>query len=771
MTKPGILRAGQLFDRFRIVKKLGSGGMGEVYLALDRHEKRNVALKVIKKDSPNFERMLNWFKREVELYRKIAHPNVVNFIAFGEVDGIHYVALEQIFGISLRQWLSRNGPCSLQRAFSWTQDLVFAIHAAHQQGVVHRDIKPENIMVDRNENVKIIDFGLARVESKVSKKDVDEAEKLLKRGRPRDGVLSGDSGIVGTLSYVAPEVLRGETAGKASDIYALGLVFYEMLTGQILIQDVSSAANIIERHSQIDSLKSFLPRPVSPLAQELEGFVLKMLKSNVEERFSRTNEMVDGMQKLISCYGSELEDSKQSAKKRLAQQELVDSHYWRAMNFFAEERVQKAIEELFNVITFESCLQRDSKETLVRELDILFYRLAPKGEERGRSDGFVLEKDELIELLKKTMRIYRSVADPWATRLKMRVFLRRCRKLLSREEFARLLQSAFSEHVGDPLLTRAFIDGLVDDNPLVAKDVWLKFTKELLAKGDLSEAREELEAYVRRFGEGDEVDGLFKDLFVLEDARADEEEQLSSLLDELLSNEAREQALTVLLAFLKKYPRSILALNLLHDLYEKEGRRQKLVEVNRRLGVVYYWQGDLDLSVSAFTSVLEYDERDALALGYLMEILNKKGALKRIPHDHRLLQAKIARELGLFELLRKELERGLTGTARDEKVYLEIAELARNAKPRREAWPWIFKAGETRIDSGDTAGARVYFERGLRVAKDKLEAADKLRKIKGIRTVFSLSELAKAGQFDRLTAKDASSLKGLRQRVIDGREE
>ena len=768
MNKLGILQPGQLFDRFRIVKQLGEGGMGEVYLALDKNDNRNVALKVIKKGTPNFERMLAWFHREVALYRKIAHPNVVNFVAAGEVDGIHYVALEQIFGVSLRQYLNRKGPCSLRRAFSWTQDLVFAIHAAHQQDVIHRDIKPENIMIDRDKNVKMIDFGLARAEGLPTLEEMTDTERLLKRGRPRDGKLSGDSGIVGTLSYIAPEVLHGKPATKESDVYALGLVFYEMLTGQILIQDTSSAPIIMERHRQVDKMNSFLPRPVSKLAEELEHFVLRMLKADPAERYCSTKEMVEAMRKLEAQYGSELELQGNKNGKMLAQQELVDTHYWQAMNLFAEKNVEKAIDELFSIITFAHSLQGTSRETLIRELDLLFYTLRPK-ENTADKSPYALPKPALVELLKKILRLYRVVGFPQGARLKMRVFLRKMKEILPKLEFVSLVQTILSEHMGDALLTRTFVKTLEEQNPIIAKDVWLKFVGELILKERLVEAREELEAYTRNFGEDMQADAAYQDLIVLENAFSEEESQVEVIVEQLLNSTATEQSLTTCLSFLDKYPESMTILKCVEKLYKRENRQRKLASIRRQMGVVCFWRGNVKESKKYFVKVLETDERDATAIAYLLEILDESHALGEVPHDHRALQALIARKLGIYSLVRRELERQLTGTARDEELYLQMAELAEGSNNFEDLWQWLLKAGETRLLGSDIEGARHYFELAMKRAIDKERAATTLKKIQGIRKVYSLSELANVGKFKNEPSR-YSGIDVLRKRVHDREE-
>jgi len=772
MAKLDILQAGQLFSRFRVVKQLGAGGMGEVWLALDRNDNRNVALKVIKADMPDFDRMLAWFRRETALYRKIAPPNVVNFVAAGEVDGIPYVALAQIIGVSLRQWLNRNGPCNSRRAFSWAQDLVFALHAAHQQNVVHRDIKPENIMITRDKTIKMIDFGLARAEGLPTLEEMTDTEQLLKRGRPRDGKLSGDSGVVGTLSYVAPEVLLGRPADKCSDIYSLGLVLYEMLTGHLLIQDTSSAAAIMERHRQIDRLQAFLPRPVDDLTVEFERFVLRMLRSLPAERFGSTTDMVEAMRKLTDTFGAELSDAGEAAGKRLAQQELVDTHYWQAMSNFAEKRIDKAVEELFSIVTFADSLPGDSKETVVRELDLLFYTLRVREGEQDQ-DPFAFSRRELVDLLRKIMRLYRTIAGTAAARLKMRVFLRKVRGLVPDDEFSGIVQGMLIEHIGDALLTRTFVHALEQQNPVVARDVWIKFIGELTFKGRLAEAREEADEYRRHFGDDEQVDRVIRDLVVLERTFNDEEQQTEDLVEQLRIQKANEQAVTTCLAFLDKYPESSIILWTLADLYDTEGRRRKLAGVYERIGILEFWRGNFDEARKRFEKVLSVDDRSPTAVAYLVEMLDLRGELGEVPHDHRRMLVMLAERLGLYRLLCRELERQLTGTARDEQIYLQIADLADRAGRGGEVWRMLFKAGELRLTAGDVPGAKDYFQRGLERAGDVAVAVEALRLMPGIRKIYTAAELARAGRSARKhppADHESPGLAGLRRLAHNGKD-
>src|SRR4051794_25877784 len=202
---PGTLIAG----RYRMIELLGRGGMGEVYRATDLTLAQSVALKFLPNAADNH-RLLERFHNEVRVARQVSHPNVCRVYDIGEADGMPFISMEYVDGEDLGSLLQRIGRLPSDKALDIARKLCAGLAAAHERGIIHRDLKPQNIMLNRRGEVVIMDFGLAAI--------ADELRGL----EARDG----------TPAYMAPEQLRGDTVTARSDIYALGLILYELFSGK-----------------------------------------------------------------------------------------------------------------------------------------------------------------------------------------------------------------------------------------------------------------------------------------------------------------------------------------------------------------------------------------------------------------------------------------------------------------------------------------------------------------------------------------------------------
>ncbi|HTS03588.1 MAG TPA: serine/threonine-protein kinase, partial [Thermoanaerobaculia bacterium] len=214
-----------LGERYRIVGLLGKGGMGEVYRADDLKLGQAVALKFIPKAVSGDESMLARFHAEVRLARQVSHPNVCRIYDIGEVEGRHFLSMEYVDGEDLASLLKRIGHLPVDKTVDIARQLCAGLHAAHEKGVLHRDLKPANVMLDGRGRVRITDFGLAIA--------AEEAANV--------GELSG------TPAYMAPEQLQGKPASVKSDLYALGLVLYEVATGKRAF-DAPTLAEMRRKH-------------------------------------------------------------------------------------------------------------------------------------------------------------------------------------------------------------------------------------------------------------------------------------------------------------------------------------------------------------------------------------------------------------------------------------------------------------------------------------------------------------------------------------------
>jgi eukaryotic-like serine/threonine-protein kinase len=248
------LRAGTRIGPYEIVDLLGEGGMGQVYRARDPRLGREVAVKILTADSRNNAEAITRFEREARAVAALSHPNILAIHDFGSDDGIFYVVTELLRGRTLRDELQAN-PLSWRKAVEIGAEIADGLSAAHAKSVVHRDLKPENIFLTAEGRVKILDFGLAQTDPILSQQD--------EASIPTTKWFQTDPGaILGTLGYMAPEQLRGETVDATADIFSLGCVLYEMVTAKRPFQRRSGAATIAAvLHDDIarDSLSKNVP--------------------------------------------------------------------------------------------------------------------------------------------------------------------------------------------------------------------------------------------------------------------------------------------------------------------------------------------------------------------------------------------------------------------------------------------------------------------------------------------------------------------------------
>jgi Tol biopolymer transport system component len=212
---------GQTIAHYRIVKAIGAGGMGEIYLAEDTRLDRQVALKILPTELADDASRRSRFAREAKAVAALNHPNIVTVHAVEEADGLHFITMELVRGRTLAERLPPTG-FALGSFFDIAIPLADAIAAAHQQGITHRDLKPTNVMLSDEGRVKVLDFGLAKVQPDVRNRNAGLATRSA----------TGDGHIVGTPAYMSPEQAEGKTVDARSDIFSLGIVFYEMLTGE-----------------------------------------------------------------------------------------------------------------------------------------------------------------------------------------------------------------------------------------------------------------------------------------------------------------------------------------------------------------------------------------------------------------------------------------------------------------------------------------------------------------------------------------------------------
>ena len=270
---------GSRLDSYEIIVPVGAGGMGEVYRARDTTLKRDVAIKVLPEYWSRDPDRLRRFEQEAQATAALNHPNIVSIFHVGQFNGSPYIVTELLQGESLRERL-RKGPMRLREVLDHGVELARGLAAAHDSGIIHRDLKPENIWVTKDGRIKILDFGLAKLDP--SKAASTDAKTVTLEPQSHPGQ------VLGTIGYMAPEQVRGQAADARSDIFALGVIFYEMLTGHRAFKKATSA----------ETLAAILNEDPPPLSQVssatppvLQRVISRCLMKNPEQRFQHTSDL------------------------------------------------------------------------------------------------------------------------------------------------------------------------------------------------------------------------------------------------------------------------------------------------------------------------------------------------------------------------------------------------------------------------------------------------------------------------------------------------
>lgn len=259
-------------ERYRINERLARGGMGSVYLATDQRLDRPVALKVLKEELAEDDRFVERFRREARAAGALSHPNIAGVFDFGHDGARYYIVMELAQGQDLARLLREQGPLSPERSVRIASQIAQALGHAHAAGVVHRDIKPPNVIIGDADRVKVTDFGIARAVG--------------------DSTLTATGSVLGTAHYISPEQAGGGEVGPAADIYALGIVLYEMLTGSLPFTGDSALA-VAMRH-----ISDEIPPPsnLNPeVPASLDSVVARAAAKDPRDRFSSANQMAEAL--------------------------------------------------------------------------------------------------------------------------------------------------------------------------------------------------------------------------------------------------------------------------------------------------------------------------------------------------------------------------------------------------------------------------------------------------------------------------------------------
>jgi eukaryotic-like serine/threonine-protein kinase len=283
------LSAGERLGPYEILAPIGAGGMGEVYRARDTRLNREVAVKVLPEHLANDPEALARFEREAKAVAALAHPNILVLYDVGSSDNVHYAVTELLEGETLRERLSR-GPLAWRKAAELGAAMAEGLAAAHSKGIVHQDVKPANIFLTSDGRVKILDFGLAQIRD--SPTQSEETVTVTEAG----------PAVMGTIGYMSPEQVRGEKVGTSSDIFSLGCMLYEMVTGRRAFigksaTDTMAAILKDEPPALADSGNSTAP--------DLDRVIERCLAKNPAQRFHSAHDLAFALRSLSSSPGEQ----------------------------------------------------------------------------------------------------------------------------------------------------------------------------------------------------------------------------------------------------------------------------------------------------------------------------------------------------------------------------------------------------------------------------------------------------------------------------------
>ncbi|MFA9557408.1 Stk1 family PASTA domain-containing Ser/Thr kinase [Evansella sp. AB-rgal1] len=255
-------------DRYEIIKPIGGGGMANVYLARDIILDRQVAVKVLKPQFSEDEEFIKRFRREAQAATSLSHPNVVNIYDVGEEDNLYFIVMEYIEGYTLKDYIQKKGKLHVHEAVHITEQITSAIEHAHENHIIHRDIKPHNILIAKDGTAKVTDFGIARAIS--------------------EATITHTNSVLGSVHYLSPEQARGGHVTYKSDIYSLGIVMFEMLTGEVPFNG-DTAVSVAIKHLQ--NPVPFLRDKDPAIPQSVENVVLKATTKNPLNRYATADDM------------------------------------------------------------------------------------------------------------------------------------------------------------------------------------------------------------------------------------------------------------------------------------------------------------------------------------------------------------------------------------------------------------------------------------------------------------------------------------------------
>ena len=347
---------GETLSHYKILDKLGEGGMGTVYLAEDTTLGRKVALKMLPADMAADPDRLHRFQREAKTVASLNHPSIVTIYSVEASDQGHFITMEHVLGESLDQ-LIPNGGLSLDKFYGLAVPLADALNAAHQRGITHRDLKPANIMVTQEGRVKVLDFGLAKLQAATDESDDPEMATL---------ALTKEGMVMGTVPYMSPEQVQSMPIDHRTDLFSMGIILYEMATGLRPFSGESSA-------SLVSSILRDDPRPITEINTDLPNHLGRVIRRCLEKEVSRRYQTAQDLKNELETLQSETGSAASEVAPSIAVLPFADLSPEKDQDYFCEGLAEELINSLvkienLRVASRASAFQIQESVTDIREI-------------------------------------------------------------------------------------------------------------------------------------------------------------------------------------------------------------------------------------------------------------------------------------------------------------------------------------------------------------------------------------------------------------------
>jgi serine/threonine protein kinase/cytochrome c-type biogenesis protein CcmH/NrfG len=743
------METGDRIGVFEILVPLQAGGMGEIYLAEDMRTCRKVAIKVLPPEHRENPFMIQCFQAEADLYRTLSHPNVIRYLDSGTYQGRTYVALEYIQGQDLSELLKDLGPIPLDMALSMLLDVSFALSFAHSKGIIHRDIKPHNVMLTSQNVIKLIDFGIAQT--------------------TQESTYRGSGMVVGSLCYASPEQNHGRDVDERSDIYSLGLLFYELLTGARVLKGKTLPAIIME---QVE-LDKQLPPPsqiIEDIPPELEELILRMIRYSPERRPNNMAEILEVLQGMASGNVSDLSGAQRSVKK-VAERDLADTHYWKAMNAMAEQKwiesltefeiilnlslfdqnkFQKQVEEQLHFLSWKIEGDLDNPQSSPGELEDLlgdggedlsdlqvdvlqklqkiytinphegirsamsnllsFYRdrlREDPGGRRAAQEATHVDANTFVEILIRLSRLYGKIGNQNQRRIVEHKLVTYLGQLPPKEQQRELWERVLRQRSEQPILLEGYANHLAaQGRPDLERETRENLARCLERREDLAPALKVWEGLLEQHpGDAALKDNLQRVQEAFEDA-SEQAEKLISLLSRLEISQDQASAMNLCKRFLDEHPENLKVQEKLYRLQLSQGMETESAETLVQIGKIYFDRGDRTSARELFVEALRLSPRRSDAINFLVAILQAEDPSLCDRSSPKEVRRELYVRLGMAEQASKDLRKKLRRSPGDRLTLARLEEVYRRCKKTSEAAETCRDRVASVLQEGDTREAR-----------------------------------------------------------------